>query len=70
MAFASDVRTGGFPIVAKFNEMRASLATRMGQYRMYRTALAELSNLSTRELNDLGLNATTIRSVALEAAYK
>jgi uncharacterized protein YjiS (DUF1127 family) len=70
MAFASDVRTGGFPIAAKFNEMRANLAARMGQYRMYRTTLAELSNLSTREMNDLGLNATTIRSVALQAAYK
>jgi len=42
----------------------------MAQYRMYRTTLAELRNLSARELNDLGLNATTIRSVAFEAAYK
>ena len=38
-------------------------------YRNYRKTVAELSNLSSKELDDLGLSRSTIKSVAMEAVY-
>lgn len=37
--------------------------------RVYRQTLRELNALSAREMADLGLNRSMIRSVAYEAAY-
>jgi len=37
--------------------------------RVYRATLGELSALSNRDLADLGLSRSMIRSVAAEAAY-
>lgn len=39
------------------------------QYRVYTRTVAELSELSTRDLNDLGIGRGEIRSIAREAAY-
>ncbi|NIZ15374.1 DUF1127 domain-containing protein [Phaeobacter sp. HF9A] len=39
------------------------------QHRIYRQTLSELSALSNRELADLGLHRSMLKSVALEAAY-
>lgn len=39
------------------------------QYRQYRKTVSELSNLSTKELTDLGLSHSSIKSVAQEAVY-
>ncbi|SFI53441.1 DUF1127 domain-containing protein [Jannaschia pohangensis] len=52
-------------IAARFDAIREAAAKR----RIYRTTLSELSALSNRDLNDLGLSRSMIRSVALEAAY-
>ena len=38
-------------------------------HRVYRQTLLELQALSERELVDLGLKASELRTVALEAAY-
>ena len=46
-----------------------ALRTRFAKWRLYRTTLNELRELSARELNDLGLNQSSIKRVALEAAY-
>ena len=46
------------------------VATSVAQYRLYRTTLAELQSLGDRELADLGLNRSVLRSVAYRAAYK
>ena len=48
----------------------SEVKTRYTQYRVYRKTLEELQNLNRHELNDLGLNASMIKSVAYEAAYK
>ncbi len=51
--------------VAFLETVRVELAKR----RVYRQTLSELSALSERDLNDLGLNRSMLRSVAQEAAY-
>ena len=45
------------------------LAQRWAQYRTYRRTLAELSELSARDLADLGIHRGSIRALAFEAAY-
>lgn len=44
------------------------IATRYARGRIYRTTLNELNALSNRDLEDLGLNRSMIRGLALEAA--
>ena len=39
------------------------------QYNVYRVTLSELQNLSDRELADLGIHRSQIRSIAYNAAY-
>ena len=46
------------------------LAARYAHYRIYSESLNELRELSDRDLNDLGLNRTMLKSIALEAADK
>lgn len=46
----------------------ANLAEKWRQYRVYRTTVNELMDLSDRELADLGLNRSMIRRVAIEAS--
>jgi len=43
--------------------------TRMEQHRTFRRTVSELTALSDRELADLGINRSMIRSIATEAAY-
>ncbi len=47
----------------------ARLATAIANYRLYRRTLAELGQLSNRELRDLGLSRFVIREVAYDAIY-
>ena len=44
--------------------MMKSFATRIATWRQYRTSLRELSRLSNRELEDLGIGRADIRAVA------
>lgn len=63
MTISPAVRNGRF--AALFN----TLVERVAQYRLYRKTLDELSALGDRELADLGLNRTMLRSVAYKTAY-
>ncbi|WP_407492501.1 DUF1127 domain-containing protein [Pseudooceanicola sp. MF1-13] len=56
---------GGF-----FSRMMAGLAARYAQHAAYRKCVAELAALNDRELRDLGLHRSMIRSLAHEAAYR
>ena len=53
-------------IAALFADFRAKAARR----KIYRDTLRELSELSTRELNDLGLNRSMLKRIAYQAAYE
>lgn len=57
-------------IAARITEAREGLAKRQLRRRVFRQTMNELSALSRRELDDLGLNRTVIRRVAWEEALK
>ncbi|MEP4337358.1 MAG: DUF1127 domain-containing protein [Roseobacter sp.] len=52
----------------RFAALMSALETRRKQRRVYRSAFSELSSLSNRELNDLGMGRSQIRGIALETA--
>ena len=62
-AIPNTTRRGG--LSARIEGLRGSYA----QWRVYRRTVAELSSLSDRDLNDLGLGRSSIQAVAREAAY-
>ncbi len=68
MAYANDVRSNGFSVFASISALRATLADRLAQRKVYRATVVELSNLSNRELADLGISRSMIKGIALEAA--
>ena len=49
----------------RFNTLREKIAARA----IYRATVAELNTLSSRELADLGIHRSSIKSIAYEAAY-
>ena len=69
MATASEIyfpsRSAFANVTHIFHTMRDNAAKR----KMYRTTVSELSNLTNRELNDLGLSRSAIKGIAFEAAY-
>lgn len=69
MAFVNEIRHIEVGFWAKFRELRANFADRVARRRVFRTTVTELNSLSSRELNDLGINPSQIRSIAFEAAY-
>lgn len=69
MAYATDTRIFGATFGERLNGLRASLADRYAKYQVYRTTIEELSSLSDRDLSDLGINRSSIRSIATESAY-
>jgi uncharacterized protein YjiS (DUF1127 family) len=69
MAYVSSNRTTTLGLVDRLAEIRKDLADAWRAYRVYRQTLTELQALSMRELNDLGLNPSMLRTIALEAAY-
>lgn len=69
MVYANNILAGRAPqghgIAALFANLKDSIAKR----RAYNKTLSELSQLSDRELADLGLHHSQIRSVAQQAVY-
>ncbi|MBJ3762269.1 DUF1127 domain-containing protein [Maribius pontilimi] len=60
------------PIAARpgrLNRITSDMRARFTRWQTYRRTFNELQALSGRELNDLGLSRSAIRSVALDAAY-
>ena len=48
--------------------MMKSLATRIAAWRRYRESVRELSRLSDRELNDLGIGRADIQTIVRQSA--
>lgn len=69
MAFATDIHGFNADITGRFTATLKSAKLRFANYRVYRKTVAELSALSTRDLNDLGISPSMIKRIALEAAY-
>lgn len=68
MAYANEARTQ-ISFAARLGEIAALIKEHRRARRVYRETLAELSALNARELMDLGIDRTMIRSIATEAAY-
>ena len=66
LAQRSDLVERAYATLAQYFE---AAAARHASRRIYKTTLNELNNLSNRELADLGMHRTELRSVAWEAAY-
>ena len=69
MAFTTEFHGTNADITGRISATLKSAAVRVANYRVYRKTVNELSALSSRDLDDLGLNRSMIKRVALEAAY-
>ncbi len=69
MTMASEVNANAPAAQGLFGRMFSGLAERYTRYWTYRKCVDELEALSNRELNDLGLSRSAIRSVAHAEAY-
>lgn len=69
MAYVAGNRTNTPSLGARLAEIRTHAVEAYANWRVYRQTLEELSNLSPREMNDLGINPSMIKRIALEAAY-
>ena len=70
MAFASDIRRIEANIAAPFYAAYASVKVALARRAVFNRTVAELSALSNRELNDLGLHRSMIKGLAREEAAK
>lgn len=52
-----------------FHQKRDQIRQALAKRKVYRATLSELSALSDRDLNDLGISRSNIKRLALEAAY-
>jgi uncharacterized protein YjiS (DUF1127 family) len=69
MAYATDLRANGQSIAQRIAAFRADLTEKLAKRAVYRTTLTELSQLTSRELADLGIHRSAIKGIAYEAAY-
>ncbi|MEM8803320.1 MAG: DUF1127 domain-containing protein [Pseudomonadota bacterium] len=53
----------------KANGFFGRIIENIARYRVYRTTLDELTNLSERELRDLGISRSEVRGIAYRAAF-
>ncbi|RFU11826.1 DUF1127 domain-containing protein [Rhodobacteraceae bacterium W635] len=69
MAYASHNSTAPLSLVARFTEILDQARESYAAWRVYRKTCAELSSLSARDLDDLGIGRGEIRRIAMDAAY-
>lgn len=69
MAQALNILSGALPSSGRLAGLIAYLREAQAKRRVYRQTVRELSALSTRELNDLGISRSMISRIAAEAAY-
>ena len=69
MAYVSSNRTASVSLAQRFADFRAHALEAYRNWRVYRNTLNELTELSAREMEDMGINPSMIRRIALEAAY-
>lgn len=69
MADATFTHAPSITLVARAQAMKANLSDAWNRYRTFNATYNELTDLSDRELSDLGLSRSMIRSIAYETAY-
>ena len=57
------------PAASRIAAAAAAIRDAYARYKTYRTTVNELESLTSRELADLGLHRSMIKSTAMEAAY-
>ncbi len=70
MAYLNTTTKHGTSHAAQAAFFMNEIATRYKRYRIYRQTFNELSELSTRELNDLGFSRSELRYLARKAAQE
>lgn len=68
MAYAHHARTLDDTFDTRSGGLWPAVTARLASYRAYRRTLDELSQLSDRDLADMGMHRSTIGDVAREAA--
>lgn len=69
MAFAGNTQTAPHHGLAGFAIRAEALVERFDRYRLYRRTVAELAGMDARDLAEIGLCRSNIRSAAYEAVY-
>lgn len=69
MAYVNSTRSTHVSFLDRFAAVVKILKDAVERRRVYNQTMFELSNLSERDLADLGLSRATISEVAKEAAY-
>ena len=69
MAYVANTRSQAFHITDWAKVAFENISERYAKYALFRKTLRELDALSTRELADLGLHRSMLKSVAYEAAH-
>jgi uncharacterized protein YjiS (DUF1127 family) len=69
MANATIIRSESFGFSDRFAALIQDLKERRARRKLFRQTLNEMSALGDRELRDLGLSRSQLRSVAWEHAY-
>lgn len=70
MAFATQTNTLSAGFAARISAVVAHVTEALARRAVFNQTVRELSSLSNRDLADLGLSRSMIKSVAYEAAYK
>lgn len=69
MAYQNTSHAASFGIMDRITAMVKSVKDSMHRRRVYNQTVSELSNLSQRELTDLGISRSMISQIAIEASY-
>lgn len=69
MAYVNTARAAQFSVLDRIATLFAGVSASMERRRVYAQTVRELSALNARDLNDLGISAAMIPSIAREAAY-
>ncbi len=69
MTFNTDTGFAGFSLGQRIAAFRDDVAQNAAKRKVYWATMAELSALTDRDLNDLGIARPSIKAIAYEAAY-
>lgn len=70
MAFITENRTATVSIADRFSAFASNIAEAYAQRKLYNETYRELNALSNRDLADLGIHRSMIKSIALDAVAK